>query len=211
LITRRLPLDGELLQVDYLIGVHDLLDEVACLRVIHGPDLLDALVIGLLKPLKSLLKLDVLIGELLVFLCVRVVNIFCLLLLNREECLLLKTNPFISSQFELQTFLLLLEYKLTLLQDDVIEDKFRLVKFVDGLHVFHALLEDLHLSLELDLLLSLLVGILAHGALEVSSVIIFLLLPHVQEFLLNVAMVFKQRFDLDLVALKDVTALAIEL
>ena len=211
MITRRLPLDGELLQVDDLVGVHDLLDESACFRVVHGPDLLDALVIGLLESLKSLLQLDELIGGPLVLTCMRGVLVLGLFRLNTEESFLIVILPQIAAQSALQTLLLPGEHILSLLKHTVIKLEFRLIELVDGFHVLHALLKDLHLSLELDLLLGLLVGILAHGALEVSRIVILLLLPHVQVLLLNVAMVFEQLFDLDLVTLKDVTALAIEL
>ena len=55
MITRRLPLDGELLEVDDLVSVHDLLDEGARFLVVHAKDLLDAPVVSLFKPFETLL------------------------------------------------------------------------------------------------------------------------------------------------------------
>ena len=89
MILRWLPLDGELLQVDNLVSLHDFLDELASLLVVHRPNLLDALVIGLFEPFKSLLELDELVGEELVLLCELNVQVLGISLLNAKEITLL--------------------------------------------------------------------------------------------------------------------------
>ena len=194
-----------------LVSVHDLLDELASLLIVHRPDLLDALVIGLLEPLKTLLELDELVSEQLVVLGVRRVQGLGLILRLPEELVLFTIALHILLKLGPQALLLLEEHRLALLEHIVIEAQFLLIQLVDGLHVLHALFKDLHLSLELDLLLGLLVGILAHGALEVRGVVILLLLPLVEVVLLNVAMLLEEVLNLDLVALEDVTALAVKL
>jgi len=84
LISRGLPLDRKLLEVDDLVSVHNFLDKVASLLIVHRPDLLDALVISLLEPLEALLEFDELVSEKLVVL--GVVSVFGLgfKLLNLE-------------------------------------------------------------------------------------------------------------------------------
>ena len=54
--------------MDDLVRVHDLLDEVAGFLIVHGPNLLNPLVIGNFKLFKALLELDELISEQFVFL-----------------------------------------------------------------------------------------------------------------------------------------------
>ena len=54
--------------MDDLISVHDLLNKVTSLLIVHRPDLLDALVVSVLKSFKALLQFDKLVGEELVFL-----------------------------------------------------------------------------------------------------------------------------------------------
>ena len=68
MVTRRLPFDRKLLQMDDLVRVHDLLDEIAGFLIVHGPNLLNPLVIGNFKLFKALLELDELISEQFVFL-----------------------------------------------------------------------------------------------------------------------------------------------
>jgi len=84
LITRGLPLDRELLKVDYFISVHNFFDESASLLVVHTPDLLDALVVGLLESFKTLLQLDELVRKEFVFLGIQSVEVLCLGLLILE-------------------------------------------------------------------------------------------------------------------------------
>ena len=85
LVSGRLPFDRELLQMDDLVSVHDLLDQVARLLIVHRPDLLDTLVIGLFESLESLLQLDELVGEQLVALREGHVQVPSISLLNFEK------------------------------------------------------------------------------------------------------------------------------
>ena len=67
----------------------------------------------------------------------------------------------------------------------IVEAKLLLIELVDSLHVLHALLEDLHLSLKSDLLLALVVGILAHDFLELLSILVLLCLTFGKEIFLG--------------------------
>ena len=68
LVPRWLPLNRELLEVDNLVSVHELLNEVTGLGIVHGPDLLNTLIISLFEPFETFLELDELISEDLIFL-----------------------------------------------------------------------------------------------------------------------------------------------
>lgn len=210
-ICWRVPLDGKLLQVDDFVSVHDLLNQIACLLVVHGPDLLDALVIGLFKSLEALLQLDELVCEQLVVLRVGRVQILRIRLLHFEELKLVAEALTVFGKLGLQAFLLLLEDLLALEEDVVVEAQLLLVQLVNGLHVLHALLEDLHFSLQLDFLLGLLVRVLAHHVLQVSRILLLLFLPLRQVALLCRLVFDKELFDFLLVATEDGGALAVEL
>ena len=121
MVAGRLPLDRKLLQVDDLVRMHDLLDEVSRLLIVHGPDLLDALVIGDFKLFKALLKLDKLIGEQLVLLSVVHVSVLGLSLLNLELDDLLSKLLRVLVQLRLESLHLLCEDKLALSEHIVIE------------------------------------------------------------------------------------------
>jgi len=71
--------------MDDLISVHDLLNEVTSLLIVHRPDLLDALIISVLKSFKALLQFDKLVGEELVFLGILLVLGPSLRLLGIEQ------------------------------------------------------------------------------------------------------------------------------
>ena len=71
--------------MDNLVGVHDLLDEITCLLIIHRPDFLNALVISFLELLEAFLQLDELVGEELVLLRVGRVEALSLRLLLLEQ------------------------------------------------------------------------------------------------------------------------------
>jgi len=197
--------------VDDLVSVHDFLDEGASLHDVHALNLLEALVVSLLEFFKTLLELDKLVREQFVILGVSSVRVLSLDQLILERLFLLTEIRRILLQFVPQTLLLFLEDRLTLIEHLMVEEELRLIQLVDGLHVLHALFEDLHFGLELDLLLSLLVRVLSHRALQVSRVIALLLLPLVEEVLLDVTMLLEKVLNFDLVALEDVTALAIKL
>lgn len=64
----------KLLHVDNSVSMHDLLDQTACLHIVHGPDVLNPGVVALFKPLilelevlEQRSKLLVLLSELLVY------------------------------------------------------------------------------------------------------------------------------------------------
>ena len=100
---------------------------------------------------------------------------------------------------------------LALVEHIVVEVELLLVELVDGLHVFHALFQNLHLSLELDLLLGLLVRILTHHIFQLLRILRFFLLSLVQVAGLNSLVLLEEVFDLLFVAVKNGTALAVEL
>ena len=68
MVPRWLPLNRELLEVDNLVSVHELLNEVTGLGIVHSPDLLNTLIISLFEPFETFLELDELISEDLIFL-----------------------------------------------------------------------------------------------------------------------------------------------
>ena len=100
---------------------------------------------------------------------------------------------------------------LALVEHIVVEVELLLVELVDGLHVLHALFQNLHLSLELDLLLGLLVRILTHHIFQLLRILRFFLLSLVQVAGLNSLVLLEEVFDLLFVAVKNGTALAVEL
>ena len=100
---------------------------------------------------------------------------------------------------------------LALVEHIVVEVELLLVELVDGLHVFHALFQNLHLSLELDLLLGLLVSILTHHIFQLLRILRFFLLSLVQVAGLNSLVLLEEVFDLLFVAVKNGTALAVKL
>ena len=69
----------------------------------------------------------------------------------------------------------------------------------------------MHLSLELDLLLSLLVRILAHHLFKLLCIVLLLLLTLVQVHSLDTLMFVEELVDFGLVAVEDVDSLSIEL
>lgn len=159
LVNRRLPTNVKLLFVNHLIAVHDFLYHLFSLGLIHVPDFFDAYLVGLHEVLELSLEISKLFGQLLVLNSEVAVSLLSLLLLG-EELLLYLALHF----FELA---LLLSLRLDgglvdldlLLQDAVVERELLLVKLVDRLHVLHTFLKDLHLLLQLDLLLSLVVRV----------------------------------------------------
>ncbi len=133
----------------------------------------------------------------------------CLLL--GELFLFVSKAPAVFAQFSLEALLLPIKHRLALEKHMVVEIQFFLIQLVDSLHVFHALLEDLHLGLQLDLLLCLLVRILAHHIFQVTSVFFLELLAFLQVVGLDLLMVIEQLVNLRLVAIEDGFALSREL
>ena len=197
--------------MDDLVGVHDLLDEVASLLIVHGPDLLNTLVVSNFKLFKALLELDKLVCKQFVFLGVVRVHGFGFKLLILELRDLLAKLLGILAQLGLQALLLFCKDCLPLVEHVVVEVELLLVELVDGFHVLHALLQDLHLGLELDLLLGLLVGVLTHHIFELLRILRFLLLPLVQVAGLDSLVLLEEIFDFLFVAVENGTALAVKL
>ena len=165
--------------------MHELLNKITGLGIVHSPNLLNTLVISLFEPLETFLKLNKLISKVLIFLGEESVQSLGFSDLH-FKCLQFFTiigRVFLESSSE--TLSLFSEDQLTLLEDLVVEKKLLIVQSVDGLHIFHALLKDLHFSFKLDLLLGLLVGILTHHILQLLGVESFLFLALLQKVGLN--------------------------
>lgn len=113
-------------------------------------------------------------------------------------------------KLELESLLLLVEDLLALEKHIVVESKLLLVELVDGLHVLHTLLQNLHFSLKFDLLFGLLVGVLAHDVLELLSILFFLLLALKQKVVLNTLVLLEEVLDLLLVAGEDLATLLVK-
>ena len=115
------------MEVDNLVSLHDFLDKLTSLLVVHRPNLLDALVIGLFEPFKSLLKLDELVGEELVLLGVCRVHGLRLGLLPRELNDFLTVALHVLIELRLEALLLLEEDLLALVEHIVVEVKLLLI------------------------------------------------------------------------------------
>ena len=210
LVPRWLPLNRELLEVDDLVGVHELLNEVTGLGIVHSPDLLDTLIISLFEPFETFLELDELISEDLIFLgefCVQILGFSDLHLESLKFLTIIHRIP-IKSCFE--TLFLFSEDRLTLVEHLKVEQELLIIKSVDSLHVFHALLKDLHLSLELDLLFGLLVSILAHDIFQLLSVKSFLFLALLQKVGLDHLVLIEEIFNFSFVAVENGGSLTVE-
>ena len=99
---------------------------------------------------------------------------------------------------------------LSLVEHVIVEVELFLIQLVDGFHVLHALFQNLHLGLELDLLFGLLVGVLTHHIFELLRILRFLLLPLVQVAGLDSLVLLEEIFDFFFVAVENGTALAVK-
>ena len=141
------------------IRLDDLIDKCTDFVLIHGPDLVEPILVTLLESLELVLEFLKLLGELLVVisqldvLFLEIFALFVKLLFDSSEYVLipplLSLKPINSITIDL---LPLLEYLM-------IELQLLLIESVHGLHVLHALLKDLHFLLKLDLLLSLVISV----------------------------------------------------
>ena len=190
--------------------MHEFLNEVTGLGIVHSPDLLDTLVIGLFESLETFLQLDELISEDLIFLGqLRVQTLgFCDLHLESLKFITIAHRVLIKSSFE--TLSLFSKDCLTLTEHLEVENQLLIIESVDGLHVFHALLKDLHLGLKLDLLLGLLVSILTHHILQLLGVKSLLFLALLQEVGLDHLVLVEESFNFFLVAAKNGGSLTVE-
>ena len=147
LVGRWFPWDGQLLQVDNSISVHDLGHEVFSLLLIHTPDILVLFVVSSHEVLELFLRLGELLGELLKLLGVD--QIFLLHL----GLLLVVTSNHVSSDAQVLTLLFVIALFCVLVHTDFlsehaeVEAQFLFIELVNRLHVFHTFFEDLHLPL----------------------------------------------------------------
>ena len=178
--------------------------------VVHQPDFFDTLLISLFKLFEALLKFDELIRKPLVVLGVVRVKFFGLSLLHPEESPFLSQSRVVLLQLLAESLLLLQVHLLTLVKHIVIEAELLLVELVYSLHVLHAFLEDLHLGLQLNLLLSLFVGILTHDFLQLLRVLLFLFLALLQKAGFDNLVLVEELLDLLSVAVKNVHSLSVE-
>jgi hypothetical protein len=186
--------------VDDAVGVHDLLNELLGLRLVHSPDLLDPVGVLLLKPLKLLLYFLVELGlllegprELIIFLSellpVLVVGVLVLLPLGLRG----------SQGFLIPIFCLLVG--LGLLSEHLhVKAKLFFVEAVDRDHVLHALFKNLHFLLEADLLLGLAVSVVGSDVLQLVGVVLFILGSFTEVVVLLLLVQFEELHDLLLVA-----------
>jgi len=205
-----LPGDTELLHVNDTVGLDDLVNECTHLVLIHRPDLVEAILVTLFEAFEFILEFLELLGEFLVV--VGELDVLALKILGLSFELLLDCAEYI-----LVAALLGLERcdgvavdLFPLLEDLVVELELLLVETVHSLHVFHALFEDLHLLLKLDLLLSLVIGVLRPQVLQLLRVVLLVLSPLVLEVFFKFSMLLEQSADLVLVVLEYLAALVVE-
>ena len=76
------PFDGQLLQVDHLVCVHDLLNQIVCLQLIHSSYIIVSRVVNFLETEEFALEIFEKFGEFLVVACELIVPSLGFLLLN---------------------------------------------------------------------------------------------------------------------------------
>jgi len=109
-----------------------------------------------------------------------------------------------------ESLLLLKVHLLTLVKHIVIKAELLLVELVYSFHVLHAFLEDLHLRLQLNLLLSLFIGILTHDFLQLLRILLLLFLALLQKAGFDDLVLVEELLDFLSVAVKNVHSLPIE-
>ena len=207
----RLPRDVELLRVDDFVSVDDLLDDGFRFAFIHLPNQFQAVIITLFKTLKFLLQLlkqsraDF---ELVGILGVGFLELSQLALIVLFD--LADDLPKLALTILKNLFGFFINRR-SLLQHFGVEIQLLLIQPVDGLHVLHALLQDLHLLLELDLLLSLVVRILGLVVFKIRGLLLLLIVLHLQELLLRLLVQLEQSLDLSIVLFEQSVSLAHEL
>lgn len=193
--------------MNHSIAILDLLADGHDLVLVHGPDLIESSLVTLLKSLKLLLKHQEVVGELLVSLCVSLVLNLILGLQVLRSLDNLPVGLILLPLLLLKLLDLLLVDLLSLTENVVIELQLTLIQAEHSLHVLHALLQDLHLFLEFDFLIGLIVGM---SCLEVFELPVVLLLHFALvdgEFFLVFAARLEQLLDVVLVASQDVLSL----
>ena len=190
--------------MDDFICMHNLLDQVSGFLVIHRPDFLDPVIIRFLKSFVLLLQVLEPCSELLVLVSQIDVLLLELGRLDSELLCDFRQSGFCPSLSLGESLLGLIVYAFSLKQYFVIEFQLLLVERIDSFHVLHALFQDLHLGLELDFLLILLVSILTHDIFELSGILFFIMLTLGKILLFEVTMFIEQILDLVFVARQDV-------
>ena len=197
--------------MDDFVSMHDFFDEITSFLIVHGPNLFNTLVVGLLKSLETLLQLDILASENLVVFCVSSVFVLGFCKLHLKKPFLISQPLIIASELGLEAFFLLVENLLALKKHIVVETQFFLIELVHSFHILHTLFKNLHLSFQFDLLLSLLVGILTHNVLKITSIIGLELLALFQIECLNLFMVIKKLVNFSFISVEDCFAFCGEL
>ena len=151
--------------MDDFIAVHNLLNQLLSLLLVHAPDFLNAGLISLLEALKLLLEILKDVSVILIVLGLSNIDLLVLSLLLKELLLLVSDGLHDLTLLLLEVVSSGLVDLLTLLEHSEVELELLVVQFEDGLHVFHALLEGLHLLFKLDLLVGLSVGVITSNLL----------------------------------------------
>lgn len=206
-----LPWNVELLRVDDFVGVYDLLNDGFSFTFIHFPDEFQAVIIRLFKPLKFLLQLFKQPRANFKLVCVLRVGFLELSQLTLVVLFDLADDLSKLAFAILKNFLGFLVDARSLLQHLRVKVELLLVQAVDSLHVLHALLQDLHLLFELNLLLGLIVRVLRLVIFQVRSLLLFFIVLHLQELLLGLLVQLEQCLNLSVILLQQSVSLTHEL
>jgi hypothetical protein len=195
-VSGALPWNGQLLLVNDLVSPHNFFNHSFCFSVVHGVYFVNPVLIALFETLVLFLELLISLGELLVDLGVLVVftlEIFLVLF----KCRLLCPHHVSQLALTLLQILLVVSVRLfPLVENFLVEVQLLFVESEYSLHVFHALLKDLHLLFQLDFLFSLVVGVLTAHCLEFFSLIRFLRVACLLKELFGLLMNFEQLLNL---------------
>ena len=193
------------------VTVLDLITQSTDLILIHRPNLIESILVTLFEPLIFLLEKQEVSGKLLIILCHRLV-VFCIsLCLGSESNSNVSENIFVLSFSLLETLDSGLVHLFSFSEDSVVEIKLLLIQAVNSFHVLHALLKNLHFFLKLDLLFSLIIGILSPKLLELRCVLVVILGSSAHAVFLKLLVLQKEGLDLILVSLNDLITLSLEL
>lgn len=161
--------------MDDSVSLDDLVDQLPHFVLVHRPNLIESVLIRLFETLELVLQLLELLSELLVVLSQLDVLLLIVLALSLKLVLDSSEDVSVPSVLVLQTTDCVGVNLFSLLQDFVVELKLFLVESVDSLHIFHALLENLHFLFKLDLLLCLVISVLGSKVFELLSVVLFVI------------------------------------
>ena len=100
---------------------------------------------------------------------------------------------------------------LALFEDLLVEIEFLFVEAVDSLHVFHALLENLHFLLQLDLLVSLVVSVFRTNLLQFLGLVFFVVVALLLVVFFSLLVSVEQELNFVGIALEERFALVPEL